>query len=1216
MKKRILSILLAALMIISVLPAYALADNEPLAPTDATAERTTAVSAASGAVHVNKSISEDGTELTLEAYLTNEVTQTVSAKPLDIVLVLDQSGSMAYDFKGNSTNTDKNRRQYAMKQAVKTFIEKVKEQYSDQGNHQMAIVTFDDNAKQLIGWTAVNNDGKIALINKINGLPSSLPEGATNVGAGMQKAQELMNSKTDANRQKIVIVFTDGVPTSSNYFDTKVANAAINAAKAMKDAGTIVYTVGIFNGANPAQLYGNKFDRQEDLFGLVKDTPCYGRIGDYWGYTNILAWTSGGAEAIRGLDIAATNRFLNYLSSNFKAATEIGIKEDTSHGLIGGQAWEITRNFTRNDSNFYLKAASANELSAMFQKIVSEISKLDIVAGTDTILSDTLSKYFTLNVPASMEAKSAITVEKWDCTGKDASGYTWVKATTQPTTLNVEVTKEKTIKVTGFDYTENAVTETVENGKTTYSGSKLVVTIPIKPDTSCKDWQHGAHDYPTNDIADNKAGLSGYKDKEGKDVGPTQLNQSPEAPVTAYSVTYTDGVENAEIFADQVSIVLPGTATPAFNGTPSREGYKFKGWDPAVTDTVTENVIYTAQWEKVTPAELNLTGYIVKQIDDKGDAFENDTTFTVNVAPMSGGAGINGTATLKKENANFNFTDKLEISGETTFCVSEDNSNIAGVEYDDTTYLLKVTTGLDTAANAVTITSVFYSDDNGTTWHEIDASTGDKLVITNKYNKPASYNVVYNWGTSYPSDQMLPTDVRSYASVEAARAAVDTTFNNESTSNAKNGDQEGTWTFSGWDNGTLNGTTITFTGSWTFTPKQQPGEDTYDVSLTISKTVDNVHGTAPAEDYKFVVYYIGDNDQKVYLTTNPLTISLAAGEDSKEKDFTIKMTQSQLNNWPETVVKEGDEEYRARLVYVEEIDGGTDHMTYAKAPVRGQLVGIAVSSMRSVSMRSVTKYFLYSEQNWQGIFSFTNVYNKLTGRDVTPAKVSPQLNRDDHVAYIMGYPDGNVRPEGEITRAEACTIFFRLLTKESRDYYFSRTNDYTDVSRTDWFNNAISTLSNAGIVTGYADGTFRPDQPITRGEMAKIIANFARLGGATKSFTDLSGHWAKSYVELAAGNGWIAGYPDGTFGPDKKITRAETVTMINRVLERVPAKESRLLSRSIMLTFPDNKPGEWYYIAVQEASNSHTYQRSAYETAGDEMWLRLIENVDWTKLEK
>ena len=294
-------------------------------------------------------------------------------------------------------------------------------------------------------------------------------------------------------------------------------------------------------------------------------------------------------------------------------------------------------------------------------------------------------------------------------------------------------------------------------------------------------------------------------------------------------------------------------------------------------------------------------------------------------------------------------------------------------------------------------------------------------------------------------------------------------------------------------------------------------------------------------------------------------------------------------------------------------------MNYASTPIEGVILQTPVISSAQVSTFAINQSAikLSSLQGQADDFYFTNEYTKPTdGKDVTPAKVSPQLNRDDHVAYIMGYPDGKVRPEGEITRAEACTIFFRLLTEQSRDYYFTKTNDYTDVSRSDWFNNAISTLSNAGIVTGYADGTFRPDQPITRGEMAKIIANFAKLGGATKSFTDLSGHWAKTYVELAAGNGWIAGYPDGTFGPDKKITRAETVTMINRVLDRVPAKESRLLPRSVMLTFPDNEPGEWYYIAIQEATNSHTYQRSVYETAGDEMWIKLIDNVDWTKLEK
>lgn len=1214
MKKRILSILLAVLMLLSVLPVTAMAADGTTTDAEAGTQHPTSVSANKDAIHVNKSVVTDTetgkTSLELEAYLTNKVIQTTSTKPLDIVLVLDQSGSMAYDFKGNSTKKDENRRQYAMKQAVKTFIEKVKEQYSDQGNHQMAIVTFADNAKQLIGWTAVDNKGKSALINAIDRLPGNPPEGATNVGAGMQEAQKLMNSKTDANRQKIVIVFTDGVPTTQSDFNTGVADAAIKTAKVMKDAGTIVYTVGIFNGANRAQLHGDKWN-----YEVWKDVACNGEVGSCWGGS----WLSDlfGKNDFAAIDVPAGNRFLNYLSSNFNSAEEIGIKKGKYHpghtSASAGTGWKIKNNALRNDTNYYLDVKNANELTGAFQTIIQENSTLQVKAGTSTILSDTLSQYFALNVPENVEAKKAITAETWDCTGKDTSGnYTWAKAAPQPK-LTINVTDDKTITVTGFDYTENAVTETVKDGKTTYSGSKLVVTIPIKPDTSYSDWQQDEHYYDTN----ASAALS-YGENNGQKLA---LNESPKAPVTAYSVTYTDGVEDAEIFADQVSTVLPGTATPAFNGTLTREGYEFKGWSPAVTDTVTGNVIYTAQWEKATPAKLDLTGYIVKQIDDTGDAFENDTTFTVNVAPTSGGAGINGTATLKTGSTNFNFTDKLEISGETTFYVSEEDGRIAGVKYDDTVYLLKVTTGLDTAANAVTIASVSYSDDSGTTWHEIEANTGDKLVITNKYNKPTSYNVVYDWGTSYPSDQTRPTDTNSYASVAEARAAVDRTFNSESTSNANNGTQEGTWSFSGWDDGTPNGTTITFTGAWTFTPKQQPGEDTYDVSLTISKTVDNVHGTAPAEDYKFVVYY-EENAEKVYISdkNSPLTMHFNSGDTSLTRSFKLKITEEQWNNWPKTDITIYGEETKERLVYVREIEGDTEHMTYAKEPVLGAIVdhGASMSSPNSTYAVSIKHdFFIGSFQDWKdGIFSFTNVYNKVTGRDVTPAKVSPQLNRDDHVAYIMGYPDGNVRPEGEITRAEACTIFFRLLTKESRDYYFSRTNDYTDVSRTDWFNNAISTLSNAGIVTGYADGTFRPDQPITRGEMAKIIANFARLGGATKSFTDLSGHWAKSYVELAAGNGWIAGYPDGTFGPDKKITRAETVTMINRVLERVPAKESRLLSRSVMLTFPDNKPGEWYYIAVQEASNSHTYQRSAYETAGDEMWLRLIENVDWTKLEK
>ena len=227
-----------------------------------------------------------------------------------------------------------------------------------------------------------------------------------------------------------------------------------------------------------------------------------------------------------------------------------------------------------------------------------------------------------------------------------------------------------------------------------------------------------------------------------------------------------------------------------------------------------------------------------------------------------------------------------------------------------------------------------------------------------------------------------------------------------------------------------------------------------------------------------------------------------------------------------------------------------------------------------------------------------------------------KLNTDDHFAYIVGYPDGTVQPSGQITRAEATTIFFRLLTDESREANLTKTNRYTDVAAGAWYNTAISTMTRAGIVDGYPDGTFRPDAPITRAEMSKIISLFAELDKKTDRFSDIAGHWAEKYIKLAAGNGWIEGYPDGTFLPQRNITRAETATMINRVLERVPSQESRLLDRAAMQTWPDANPGDWFYLAIQEATNSHDYERSEKWDAADEQWTALRANRDWKALEQ
>ncbi len=237
-----------------------------------------------------------------------------------------------------------------------------------------------------------------------------------------------------------------------------------------------------------------------------------------------------------------------------------------------------------------------------------------------------------------------------------------------------------------------------------------------------------------------------------------------------------------------------------------------------------------------------------------------------------------------------------------------------------------------------------------------------------------------------------------------------------------------------------------------------------------------------------------------------------------------------------------------------------------------------------------------------------------------PAEPSkPALNIADHVAYIIGYEDGTVRPEKNITRAEVTTIFFRLLTDESRAYYWSTVNGYSDVAADAWYNNAVSTMNNAGIVTGYPDGSFRPDATITRAEFATIAARFSEVvynGG--NSFTDVpENHWAVRYIALAEYLGWINGYPDGTFRPDQAITRAEAMTLINRVLERAVDEDGLLPD---MVTWSDNRPGTWYYEAVQEATNSHEYVRTGVQVPGQtfcyETWLVIRAVPDWASLER
>lgn len=223
--------------------------------------------------------------------------------------------------------------------------------------------------------------------------------------------------------------------------------------------------------------------------------------------------------------------------------------------------------------------------------------------------------------------------------------------------------------------------------------------------------------------------------------------------------------------------------------------------------------------------------------------------------------------------------------------------------------------------------------------------------------------------------------------------------------------------------------------------------------------------------------------------------------------------------------------------------------------------------------------------------------------------VPDKLNGDDHFAYVVGYSDSTVRPNANISRAEVATIFFRLLKSDIRDGNLTADNEFSDVSDGQWHNKAISTMAKLGIVKGRRADRFDPDASITRAEFAAICARFnTKPVENSGSFSDISGHWAENEIERAAAFGWISGYPDGTFRPDARITRAEAMTMINRVLCRMPQSESDLLDS--MVRWPDNKPSDWHYLAVQEATNSHDFNRQGEV---GESWTKLTSVPDWTR---
>ena len=507
-KKRLFASVLALFLLLScaALPTPAYAEGEE---------------APSNGLELSKTVkaNADGTyTITMESYTTGTVISSTKIAPVDIVLVLDQSGSMAYDFNGNSTNTNSARRQYAMKQAVNSFIESVNGKYSAEADHRMAIVTFGSNASIPQGWTFVNAEGKTTLQGKISGLPNS-PSGATNVAAGMGQAVNLMGSGysytgTNTDRQKVVVVFTDGVPTTNTDFDTTVATNAIASAKQLKGSGATVYSVGIFNGADPNQLHGEKW-----AYEVYKDIPCSGEVGSYWGGS----WLSSifGSNDFAGIDIAAGNRFLNYLSSNVPGASSIGLERGSFNpsGYIGGSGtgYKITENFAKSSSSYYLTANNSASLNEIFQTISDNIQTSNIDLDSQTVVKDTVTQYFDL--PANTSDIKVYTA------AAKADG-TFENPVLTDLTPKIE---GNAVTVTGFDFNENFVSKDAKKDGT--YGKKLIIEFKVTP----KKEFIGGNDVPTNDWQN-----TGVYDKTGALVENfNDANTTPKVNVPVKDPAFT-----------------------------------------------------------------------------------------------------------------------------------------------------------------------------------------------------------------------------------------------------------------------------------------------------------------------------------------------------------------------------------------------------------------------------------------------------------------------------------------------------------------------------------------------------------------------------------------------------------------------------------------------------------------------------------------------------
>lgn len=573
---------------------------------------------------------------------------------------------------------------------------------------------------------------------------------------------------------------------------------------------------------------------------------------------------------------------------------------------------------------------------------------------------------------------------------------------------------------------------------------------------------------------------------------------------------------------------------------------------------------------------------------------------------------------------------RFNTTGTYTYTVEEVNGLVDGMHYDPTVYTVDIT---------VTENDAEHRLNAAVSWHDnaYDAEKG--LTFTNTYTEPD------------PEDAVVENALnvrKQYAEGSSDPAHVTTLFQIEAVTENAPMPNETQIHILGARSGSFGSLVFDAEGSYVYRVSEV---DPQQSGLHIDPTVYTVTFVVTKADGKLTaaVSYAADETEYLYSEAgNVLTFTNAFENKAEElKHASLSLTKEIGEGIdPDTTFDFLIEVAGASGSYDATQNGTASSVTFTDGKATVQLKGgetLVIANLPAGALYTIqetTTGYTVAKTGDTGTLSggqtatahFTNTKSG-SGENPKPNPEpapepgdggnggTPALNRRDHYAYIIGYPDGDVHPQGNITRAEVATIFFRLLRDPVRTQYWSQTNDYPDVAFNKWYNNAISTLSNMGIICGYPDGTFRPDAPITRAELTKIAAGFfsdPRVAATYDGrFSDVHGaEWYISYLMTALEEGLIEGYPDGSFRPNRPITRAETCTIVNRTLGRKPEKD-HLLPESDMINWPDNiNRNIWYYAQMQEATNSHDYRWTSVYSEVCEQWTAKLIERDWAALER